>query len=163
METPTDHPFDFVLAIMSRLARAQIATWLSGGWAEELWGMCSPRPHRDVDLLYPAPHFACLDQWLAQTADLFVIPAKQFSHKRAFLCECIMIEVILLEPKQKGGYLTNFFDQRYQLIWPHHTLRLLSVSDQEVPVASDEALQLYRHHHHHIVKAYQMYRQGQFK
>jgi hypothetical protein len=161
METPTGHPFDFVLAIMGRLAQARIATWLNGGWAEELWGMCSPRPHRDVDLLYPAPDFARLDQWLAQTADLVAIPAKQFSHKRAFLSERIMIEVVLLEPEQKGGYRTNFFNRRYQLVWPHHTLRLLSVRNQEVPVASDEALRLYRHHHHHILKAYQMYCQGQ--
>jgi hypothetical protein len=152
MQTLTDHPFNFVLAIMSRLARAQFATWLSGEWSEEQWGMCSPQgPHRDVD------------HWLAQTADLVVIPAKQFSHKRVFLCERIVIEVVLLEPEQKGGYLTNFFDWRYQLIWPHHPLRLLSVRDQEVPVASDEAFRLYLHHHHLTTKAYQMYRQEQFE
>ena len=162
MQTPTDYTFDFVLGIMGRLAQAQIATWLSGGWAEELRGMCPPRPHRDVDLLYPAPHFARLDQWLARTADLSAIPAKQFSHKRAFLCEHIMIEVVLLEPEQKGGYLTNFFNRRYQLTWPHNTLSLLSVRDQDVPVASDEALRLYRHHHHSITQAYRTYRQGHF-
>src|SRR6516162_2372453 len=89
--------FDFVLSLMSSLSQAQIMTWLFGGWAEEMWGIFPPRHHRDVDLLYPAPGFAYLDQWLAQAADLAVIPEKKFSHKRAFLLEGIMVEVILLE------------------------------------------------------------------
>jgi hypothetical protein len=162
MEIPTDHTFDFVLGIMGRLAQAQIVTWLGGGWAEELRGMCSPRSHRDVDLLYPAPHFSHLDQWLAGATDLSVLPAKRFSHKRAFLCEHVMVEVLLLEPGQKEGSTTNFFNRRYQLIWPHQTLSSLSVKDQMVPVASAEALQQYRQHHHHISLAYQMYCQEQF-
>ena len=78
-------------------------TWLCGGWAEQLWGMGAPRHHRDVDLLYPAPSFAYLDWWLALTTDLIVIPEKKFSHKRAFLSEGIMIEVILLESGRAGG------------------------------------------------------------
>lgn len=162
MEMPPFHAFDFVLGIMSRLAQAQIATWLSGGWAEELWGMYPPRPHRDVDLLYPAPHFAHLDRWLTRAVDCSVIEAKQFSHKRAFLCEQVMIEVVLLEPEQGGGYLTNFFNRRYQLLWPPQTLSMLSVRGWKVPVASDEALRLYRQHHHQVTQAYQLYHQEGF-
>lgn len=157
MEMSTDHTFDFVLGIMRRLAQAQIVTWLCGGWAEELRGMCSPRAHRDVDLLYPALHFSHLDQWLAEATDLSVLSAKRFSHKRAFLCEHVMIEVILLKPGYKESYTTHFFNRRYQLIWPHQALSSLSVNDQMVPVASSEALQHYRQHHHHISLAYQMY------
>ena len=148
---------DFVLALMNRLTQAQIMTWLCGGWAEELWGLFPPRHHRDVDLLYPAPGFAYLDQWLAQTADLVVIPQKKFSHKRAFLSEGIMIELILLESDKTGGYVTNFFDGRYQLIWPQDTLHLLSFGELKVPVVSKEALHLYRNHHPHITNAYHMY------
>jgi hypothetical protein len=154
--------FDFVLGIMSRLAQAQIATWLCGGWAEELWGLCRPRPHQDVDLLYPAPNFARLDQWLAHTTDLADIPTKRFSHKRAVLWEGIMIEVVLLEPDEKGRYLTNFFNQRYQLVWPPNTLSLLLVRGQRVPVGSSEALRLYRQQHRSVAEAYQTYLQGQF-
>jgi hypothetical protein len=47
----------FALMLMQRLARAQIETWLAGGWAEELRELSSPRPHQDVDLLYPAANF----------------------------------------------------------------------------------------------------------
>lgn len=159
---PPEPTFDFVLGIIRRLAQAQIATWLCGGWAEELWGLCSPRPHQDVDLLYPAPTFARLDQWLASTTDLSDIPAKRFSHKRAVLCEDIMIEVVLLEPDEGGGYLTNFFNQSYQLVWPHDTLSLLFVRGQRVPVASAEALRLYRQQHRSVAEAYQTYLQWQF-
>lgn len=84
---PTEHTFDFVLGIIRRLAQAQLSTWLFGGWAEDLWGLCFPRPHQDVDLLYPAANFVQLDQWLARTPDLTDIPAKRFSHKRAFLAD----------------------------------------------------------------------------
>jgi hypothetical protein len=72
-----------------------------------------------------------------------------------------MIEVVLLEPDEKGGYLTNFFNQRYQLLWPHNTLSLLLVRGQRVPVASEEALRLYRQQHRSVAEAYQTYLQGQ--
>ena len=159
---PPEPTFDYVLAIMNRLAQAQFATWLCGGWAEELYGLYRPRPHKDVDLLYPAANFAQLDQWLARTPDLSEIPAKRFSHKRAFLCRDIMIEVILIEPDEKGGYLTNFFNKRFQLVWPHNTLSLLFVRGQGVPVASEEALRLYRQQHHSVAEAYQAYLQEQY-
>jgi hypothetical protein len=160
--TPPAPTFDFVLGIMHRLAHAQLATWLGGGWAEELWGFAHPRPHRDVDLWYPAATFARLDQWLADTPDLAAIPAKQFAHKRAFLCEGILIEVVLLEPDEKGGYRTNFFNRRYQLVWPPDPLGVLLVSGHQVPVGSWEALRLYRQQHHLVVEAYQTYLQQQF-
>lgn len=159
---PPEPTFDFVLEIMHRLAQAQIATWLCGGWAEELWGLCYPMPHQDIDVLYPATNFMQLDKWLARTPDFLDIPAKRFSHKRAVLCRDIMIEVILLESVEGGGYLTNFFNQRYQLVWPHDTLSLLFVRDQEVPVASVEALRLYRQQHRSVAAAYQTYLLGQF-
>ena len=147
---------------MHRLAHAQIATWLCGGWAEELWGLCYPRSHQDIDLLYPATNFVQLDQWLANTPDLSDIPAKRFSHKRAFLCRDIMIEVIMLESVEGGGYRTNFFNQRYQFVWPHDTLSLLLVRGQGIPVTSEEALRLYRQQHHSVAEADQTYLQEQF-
>jgi hypothetical protein len=140
---------------MHRLAQAQIATWLCGGWAEELLGLCNPRAHHDIDLLYLATNFVQLDQWLANAPDLSDIPAKRFSHKRAILCGDIMIEVIMLESVEGGGYRTNFFNQRYQFVWPHDTLSLLSVRGQVVPVASEEALNMYRQQHHLVNAAYQ--------
>ncbi len=149
--------FDFVLLIIQRLAQADIETWLSGGWAEELWKLTEPRPHQDVDLLYRGSNFAQLDQWLTQTTDLTAIPAKQFTHKRAFLCGDILIEVVLLEPDEEGGYLTNFFNRRYQLVWPPNPLKVLRWDSHRVPIASKEALRLYRQQHHLVAEAYQAY------
>jgi hypothetical protein len=149
---------DRALAFMRRLAQAQIATWLSGGWAEELLGLCSPRPHHDIDLLYPAASFAALDQWLAEAPDVQVIAAKRFSHKRAMVCEQVMVEALLLEARPPG-YRTNFFDGAFQLDWPASALGGVLVEGQWAPVASAEALQLYRRQHHRIVEAYHVYAQ----
>ncbi len=152
---------DFVLGVIDRLARADIHTWLSGGWAEELHGMRQPQPHRDVDLLYPTPTFARLDAWLPAATDLTDIPGKRFSHKRAFLCEGVMIETVLLEPDDRGAYHTSFFDGRYRLDWPHDSLGWLMVGAHGVPIASRTALRMYRHHHERIALAYQSFCQQQ--
>jgi len=74
----------------------------------------------------------------------------------------IDIEVILLEPDEKGGYLTNFFNWSCQLVWPPDPLGVLFVGGQRVPVASEEALRLYRQQHRSVVEAYQTYLQQQF-
>jgi hypothetical protein len=46
----TEYTLAFVLALMHRLAQVHSATWLCGGWAEELRGLCAPRHHQDGDL-----------------------------------------------------------------------------------------------------------------
>lgn len=158
--TTPGHTFDLVLDTLHRLTHAGLATWLSGGWAEELWGLCSPRPHQDIDLLYPASDFAHMDQWLATATDLTDIPTKRFSHKRAFFYQRIMVEIILLEPGEKGGYLTNFFSKSYQFAWPPNSLSTLTTGGQDVSVASCEALQQYRAQHQCIIRAYQLYLQN---
>lgn len=152
--------FDFVFSVIMRFLDAGIAIWLFGGWAEELWGICSPRNHNDVDLLYSALNFDRIDQWLVTNNDFSLIPAKRFSHKRAVMCNQTMIELVLLEPRE-NGYVTNYFDGRYQLAWPPDTLGFLQMADQSIPVASPGALHLYRQKHHHIAEAYQAYLEQQ--
>jgi hypothetical protein len=156
----THNTLTFVLTFMQCLARAQIETWLAGGWAEELRDLSSPRPHRDVDLLYPATNFHQVDQWMASTKELSEITAKRFLHKRALLYEQVMIEILLLEP-QEGRHVTSFFDGRYHLIWPDDTLSFLQGWEQPLPVASPQALSLYRREHQHIEEAFQAYLQAQ--
>jgi hypothetical protein len=103
--------------------------------------------------LYPASTFAHLDHWLEAADDLQVIPTKRFSHKRAVLSDHVMVEMLLLEP-QVTGYRTNFFDGAFRLVWPSSTLGRLFVMDRCIPMASEEALYLYRRRHHHISEAY---------
>ena len=159
---PANNALDFVLTVLSRFAQAHIAVWLAGGWAEELWGLCPPRQHGDVDLLYPAPDFQRLDDWLSQTQDMLPIQGKRFSHKRAVLHEQVMIEIVLLEP-QSRGYNTHYFDNRFLLTWPQDSLGYLMVEQHLVPVASCQALQLYRQCYSQIAQAYQIYLQEQRK
>jgi hypothetical protein len=156
----TQNTLTFVLTLMQRLAYAQIETWLAGGWAEELRELSSPRPHRDIDLLYPAANFHSVDQWLANTNELSEIPMKRFSHKRAFLCEQVMVEMILLVP-QRGRHVTSFFGGRYHFIWPDDTLSFLQAGGHSLPVASSQALSLYRSEHQQIEEAFHAYLQVQ--
>jgi hypothetical protein len=101
-----------------------------------------------------------VDQWLVGTNELSEITTKRFSHKRAFLYEQVMIEMLLLEP-QKGRYETSFFDGRYHFIWPDDTLSFLQRKQYPLPVASPQALSLYRREHQHIEAAFQTYLQAQ--
>ena len=157
---PTNNTLDFVLTVIQRFAQAQMTTWLSGGWAEELWRLCPPREHGDVDLLYLAPNFHHLDHWLSHAQYLSPIQGKRFSHKRAVLYEQVMIEVVLLEP-QSGGYVTHYFDNNYTLIWPHNSLSHLLLHGRLIPIASCQALHLHRQHYPQIAQAYQTYLQEQ--
>lgn len=149
---------DFVRTVIQKFTDGQIAIWLFGGWAEELHGERSPGQHHDVDLLYPATDFHQLDEWLSVTGDLLPIQTKRFSHKRAVLYEQIMIEVLLLEP-QSESYVTHFFDGKYHLTWPKNILNHLYVDGHTLPVASSQALQLYRKSYHRIAQTYQAHLQ----
>lgn len=150
---------DFVCSVTERFAQAHIVTWLLGGWAEELWRLSPPRPHHDIDLVYPAQNFQLLDRWLSTTrGDFFPIMAKRFSHKRALLYQQIMIEIVLLEPRN-GVYVTNFFNGTYRMIWPGDTLTTLPLQKGQIAVASPQALHLYRSHHPWISLAYHRYQQ----
>lgn len=157
---PTRNTLDFVLRVMQRFVQAEIATWLAGGWAEELWGIYPPREHGDVDLLYVAPNFHHVDHWLSNVRDFSPIESKRFWHKRAVLYEQVMIEVVLLEP-HAGGYITHYFGQKYPLIWPNDSLGTLSFRGSLIPVASRQALKLHRHVYPQIAQAYQIYLQEQ--
>lgn len=94
---------------MARLQAAGVRVWLFGGWAEELLGLRRPSEHRDIDLLYPAADFALADAFMAADGRVTEITAKRFPHKRAFLSDDIMVELILAQPASSGGYFTCFW------------------------------------------------------
>jgi hypothetical protein len=150
----------FVLATLERFHIARLPVWLFGGWAEEVWSMSAPRTHHDIDLLYVAHTFDRLDQFIDHTSAVTEICAKRFSHKRALLYQGVMIEFLLVEP-QIEGYLSRFFTNLYELVWPRDVLSYqLPIQALEVPIASKAALETYRHNHTYIEAAYQAYRRG---
>jgi hypothetical protein len=136
------------------LEQAGIDVWVFGGWAEELWQLAPPRPHNDIDLLYPAPDFGALDLWIAGTPGITEIRAKRFSHKRAVVYRDVMIEWILVEQDESGS-LTRFFDGAHTIRWPDDTFaRRLQAGGQSLRVASPAALQHYRREHPAVDAAY---------
>jgi len=111
----------FVREIVARLQAAGVVTWPFGGWAEELLGLSPAREHADLDLLCPAGDFALADAFLAGDGRVSEIAAKRFAHKRAFLADGVMVEIILVQRWPAGGYVTMFWgDTPYR--WPGDVL-----------------------------------------
>jgi len=133
----------FVRQTMGLLETAGIRTWLFGGWAEELLDLSPPRQHHDVDLLYPAADFAVADAFLPACQDMSEITAKHLAHKRAFVRNSIMTELILVRPAPGRGYVTDF-GSRLRFRWPDN---LLATRADGLRVASAEALRSYRAQH----------------
>jgi len=153
----TGNTLTFVCDLTQNLAAANIQIWIFGGWAEELWEMYPPRLHHDIDLLYPASDFQYLEQWIKTRPGVEYITGKHFYHKRAVKIQQVLIEFFLLE-SDSDGYRTNFFKGRYQLRWPAHTLAHKHLDNgYKMPLASIEALQLYRGQHAFISAAYRAY------
>jgi hypothetical protein len=118
----------FVLRVVDLLASHGLRTWVSGGWGEELRGLCAPRVHADVDLLYPAPDFSRLD-----ALELDWIAMKRLPHKRAFAVDGIVVEVLLVARDEQGWHTGAYR-------WPANVF----ASAGRLPVASADALSGYR-------------------
>lgn len=135
---PVDNDLLFVRRVVADLEGAGIVTWLFGGWAEELVGLSLPRPHHDVDLLYPARDFELVDAFLSDST-MDEIAAKRFPHKRAFETDGLMVELFLVQGAE-GTYYTDFWGAtRHD--WPDN---VLGVQAGGLRVASATALVDYR-------------------
>jgi hypothetical protein len=142
--TGMSRPNDLALVreMMARLGEGGVSTWLFGGWAAELLGLIRPRAHHDVDLLHAAPDFTNADALIARNGDLAEIRQKRFAHKRAFLSDGVMIELLLVQPAD--GKLVTLFWGTTSYVWPADVL------DQRVGgirVASAAAVLGYRTAH----------------
>jgi hypothetical protein len=140
---PNDFPH--VQRLLRLLESHGIATWLCGGWAEELHGLIAPRPHRDIDLLYRADDFALVDRFLQQAAFEEIV-AKRFPPKRAFLVEGVMTEVVLVRPD-----LTTLFWSQHQFAWP---VDVFSAEEGSIRLASVAALAAYRRAYHRLPRSF---------
>lgn len=151
-----ENTLDLLAEVVQMLADAQIKTWLFGGWAEELSGLCPPRPHRDIDLLYPAQSCARLDEFLRAQSKAKEVEAKRFAHKRAFEWRGVLVEVFLVR-LEDSRLVTDFFSS-VQFAWPPDTLLLtVRLPGGEWPCASAAALRQYRARHGEVEQAYTDY------
>jgi hypothetical protein len=73
----------FVRHIVGRLESAGVRTWVFGGWAAKLLGLSRPRPHHDVDLLYPAESFEAVDVFLATGLVDEIVPSDSRTSERS--------------------------------------------------------------------------------
>ena len=123
---------DFVLHVVDRLRSEGICTWVCGGWGEELRGLEPPRPHGDVDLLYPARDWVRVDglelEWIA---------GKRSRSKRAFVLDAVMVELILVERDERGWFTQKSRDRHD---WPDDVFS----TNGRLPVASAGALSGHR-------------------
>jgi hypothetical protein len=106
---------EFVRGIVAFLDGHGVETLIFGGWAEELHGLCSERAHGDLDLLYPAEDFGCIDA-LVRAGELSEIRGKRFPHKRAFIVDGLAIEIFLVQDDAGGPYTVFWGDVRHD--WP---------------------------------------------
>jgi hypothetical protein len=130
----------FVRDVLTRLQDAGIRAWLFGGWAEELLGIVPARKHQDLDLLYPAADFGQADRFMAADSQVTEITAKRFAHKRAFLQDGIMIELILVQTACSGEYYTLFWNDTPHC-WPAD---VFGTEADGLRIASAAALREYR-------------------
>ena len=129
-----------VVKIMRRLSDSGAHCLLFGGWAEEALGLCQPRSHADVDLLLPAHSFETLDHLLAAgPSDLEEISLKRFAHKRAFLLDGLMVEVVLVQ--QENGTAFTWFWGDVQFEWIAPLTEYCLLGGHRLPAASRENLQ----------------------
>jgi hypothetical protein len=105
----------FVRRVLALLHDAGVDAWVFGGWAAELLGLAPPRPHQDVDLLYPAETFERVDAAIGELG-LAEIEGKRFPHKRAFVLDGVMVELFLVKSDRYGQY-TEFWG-RVRHDWP---------------------------------------------
>jgi hypothetical protein len=129
----------FVRRAVDLLRSAGVEAWICGGWGEELRGLAPAGPHGDVDPLHPGDDLESVDAALRSLA-LADIPAKRFAHKRAFVLDGVMVE-LLLARRDAHGLHTVRGDVRHH--WPADTLSWLG----DLPVASSAALRGYRAAH----------------
>jgi hypothetical protein len=134
---------DFVARTIGNLSNHGINCALFGGWAEEALGLCSARPHGDIDFLLQASSFEHLDNLLAASLDeIEEIPLKRFAHKRAFLLDGVAVEVILVEQANDAASTWFWGDVCFDWLMPLANLGVLH--GYPMTITSRENLNRYR-------------------
>jgi hypothetical protein len=123
---------EYVLDVVDLLWENGVRGWIFGGWGEELRGLCPPREHVDVDVLYPARDWSRVD-----ALSLDWIEGKRFPWKRAFRHDGTTVELFLVE-RDERGWFTQLKLRRHD--WPDNVFS----TNGRLPVASTAALASYR-------------------
>lgn len=134
---------EFLKYIVERLGNSGINTVVFGGWAKELLKIIPARKHIDIDLLYIGDSFDAIDFFLESQKDLIQIKGKRFDHKRAFLCNGIMIELLLVK-YTSNQWITSFWGD-YNLKWPHMISQNITIPEiGNIPVTHSSLIKFYQ-------------------
>jgi hypothetical protein len=140
MSYPAGNTIELVTEVMADLKSRGVDPLLGGGWAEELQGLITARPHKDIDLYVIAPDLSTVEAYIASTGVKEIVE-KRFPHKRAFLVDAVMVEAILI--KQRNGDHWSDFWNVYRFDWP----RDLRTIQKGIECLSIEALRSFRDDH----------------
>ncbi len=142
-----DNNLDLLASIVDRLAEAGIEVLVFGGWAEELTGLSPPRPHRDIDLLLPAPSFAAVDRLIAADRSS-EIRGKRFAHKRALRIGDIAVEITRVDRGAEGPVTLFWGDTPFRWLAPLGEPEPVRTAVGSFAVVSRDNLVRYRALHH---------------
>ncbi len=131
--------------VMSRLADGGAECFLFGGWAEELLGLRPSGPHHDIDMVFGGPNFSAVERVLARQLDAFdEVTTKRFAHKRAFLHEGVLCEVMLVQEPERAPFTLFWGDTRFVWHIPLLHDRPVQIGGHAAPVVSGANLRKYR-------------------
>jgi Aminoglycoside-2''-adenylyltransferase len=139
---------DLLRKVVRELHRAGIEVLVGGGWAEELLGITAKRSHKDIDLYCCGDNFQKVDAYLRANR-LEELPAKHLPHKRAFLQDGVMVEVVLIQ-KDEAGFFSDFWHEKI-IRWPAPLVNAEKIGG--VPCLSPEALAFYRAMHAELFRS----------
>ncbi|WP_298938428.1 hypothetical protein [uncultured Ruegeria sp.] len=104
-----------VRSVLFKLKDLGVSAALCGGWAEEAFGLISPREHKDIDLVVEADDFLAIDRALEAGALQNEIAAKRFAHKRAFMFLDTLVEMYLVQHRADRKVTSFWGDTEY--VW----------------------------------------------
>lgn len=136
---------ELVVVVLEALRNSDCPCILFGGWAEEALGLRHPASHGDIDLLLSADDFSKLDALLSinsHHSDWREIERKRFHHKRAFLVQDVLVEILLVQ-SEYTGFVTWFWgDVRFD--WQRPLACKLEFFGHGIDVATAANLSCYR-------------------
>jgi hypothetical protein len=132
-----------VAQVLNLLASRDIKCDVFGGWAEEFLGIRNPGPHTDIDLVYRAECFTAIDAAISALT-LREVVQKRFRHKRAFIFNTTLCEIILVKSSEHG-LITDFWGDvpfRWDLPFLHQSP--YSLEDLAISIVHADNLRKYK-------------------
>lgn len=134
---------ELVVRVLEALRFRGCPCILFGGWAEEALGLRHPAPHGDIDLLLTAADFSKLDTLLVGKSPVWrEIERKRFHHKRAFLVQGVLVEIMLVQQKRAEPVTWLWGDVRFG--WRQPLACSLEFAGHSIEVATAANLSWYR-------------------